>query len=355
MKIGRCLLISAVILIIAEGTQLLSKSAARSGSGRRPRRNDQGSDFVVEYAARPDYGNAACMKWTGEECQESGEICTSGEHPSKCFSGRCFCPLGWCVNEHGGCSPHQRGEALGRHVVRFVTPYEPGRAYLGLAGTSIAATSSSQAAGSQWNVVRTSGGSVRLENLGNPGYLLALYDNRRDHDHFELEIALAETRSTAASKHVGSSQNPFRASKQMSMDGGSAVPHIWPALMPIDDSPPLEATFKVIKDANGLHLWNEHHELFLSVADPEWWPHQKTDGRHHGIIECKPESLWSDIGCGEHTLLNFNPPLPPRALVFGSRSEEFQAKIIKISLVVGLGLAFILGCFCLGKTRYQNM
>lgn len=263
-----------------------------------------------------DLGDLTCMRWTGSKCGAFG--CGSGAGPVACDQGFCVCSHGHCANAEGACIA-EVGEWLpGSYAVRFRLPYDRKKPYIrsipfgpeamndevGFAADADGVTAQLAAFGRGepvWRIAVVPGGFVRFESLTTPGNVLTIYDKS------EAEgVSLAETR-----RH-----------RSRSRSGIGDEDDLLPVLVHYRAARARRVSFRIresLGGSGGLDVWDPQSGLSLASAD-HW--KRPGDGWLHadrvaegGVAECTaPSPLGPEGDCNGREVVDFEPPLPARAI-----------------------------------------
>lgn len=117
-----------------------------------------------------DYGDAACMRWSGGTCNLFA--CHPERGPTSCVDKLCMCAQGYCADAQGKCKPAQRQQEklMGKYAIRFLDAYKP---YMTVTTDDMLVTTEDSHA--QWKLFRSPDGFVRFESALRPGSLLGMY------------------------------------------------------------------------------------------------------------------------------------------------------------------------------------
>lgn len=293
--------------------------------------------------ASTDFGDLTCMRWTGGTCAFSS--CLSSRGQTECTHGKCLCLPGHCANAEGVCEK-QTGKWLGKHAIRFLHPFVPKKPYVAVHKGTLSITSDP---GPFWRVALTSRGHVRFATDDNQ--VLTIYSNRRRRS---TNSAL-QTRAMGAElphQHENRNETAPAGAHPMALHKISDDDDLWPMLQPFDDSDPLEATFLVHHEADGLEIWDPQNGVALASADPDWWIEDSAADR--GVAECYPSTLVSG-DCDGRNAIVFEPALPEEAVTSEARIMIRQLTGLATWQYLLVGFALLCCCCCGGACcKYRS-
>lgn len=281
--------------------------------------------LVPEAAAvqAPDYGDLACMRWTGQTCVATP--CPNASGPAGCASGRCLCAPGYCATPKGECVDTP-GVWLGRYAIRFQNPSDGMDApYLRVSGLPLGSTDAKAASATlpRWRLALTTPGFVRLQSDQLRDGVFTLYENRRRRTRHGRRPGhrLLEPRQVVPAGHLVGNSGPWTTRFFQDKDQD-----LWPMVRPLEDVSPLDATFMLReRSGGGVEIFDPQHGVSLATPD---------DGSFFFIssrltksaAKCAPGADFSAEACGGRQLVAFEPALPTKAV-----SQEGPITIREIS------------------------
>jgi len=325
----------------------------------------EGSEKGAAGTGDVDYGDLACMRWTGGLCHVMG--CSPDRGPTVCESGRCLCQQGHCSSTEGVCKKDHRGKSIGIHAIRFLHAHNESKPYLGLdefvddgffstlKKAIPARVGSKEALNAQWKMFLSPSGLVRFESAAHPNQVLSIYMNRRrrtDNNKYLLARKGDEEEVDATADGNATSHGHLRK-EQMTI---SYDDDLWPRLFSLSETTPLAASFMAREAAGGgLEIWDPEQGVALaSAAIERSWLFDDNMGdeeRARGVAECYPHSFWRE-GCRGRQVVAFEPPLPLEAVSPKPRMELHSLPVLPWWFVV----LFVVFCctgaclVCCGQT-----